>query len=154
MSRTATPQGPSGDFATSRRGGLTATEIHEIEAHRAKERPTPWSALARRYGRCEADIRALFAPPPSVSSEEPWPFGEASEGVQMIVREIAKVHGVSLAQMAAPQGGTRVANMKVWKAQRASYVAAKRVGNLTMMQLEGVFRRDKASLTRSMSLAA
>lgn len=153
MSKTAIQQGPSGAFATSRRGGLTATEIREIEAHRAKERPTPWSALARRYGRCEADIRALFAPAPD-QTDEPWPFGEASQAVQAIVREIAKVHGVTLAQMAAPQGGTRVANMKVWKAQRASYVAAKRVGNLTMMQLEGVFRRDKASITRSMALAA
>lgn len=72
MSRTATPQGPSGLFATSRRGGLTAEEIREIEAHRAKDRPTPWAALARRYGRCEADIRALYAEP-----EPPAPVDNA-----------------------------------------------------------------------------
>lgn len=68
MSRTATPQGPGGDFATSRRGGLTGEEIREIEAHRAKDRPTPWAALARRYGRCEADIRALFVTPEKSST--------------------------------------------------------------------------------------
>lgn len=46
-----------GEFATARKGGLTTEEIRQIEAHRAKARPTPWSALARRYGRCETDIR-------------------------------------------------------------------------------------------------
>lgn len=52
----------AGLFATSRKGGLSACEIREIEAHRAKARPTPWSALARQYGRCESDIRAHFIP--------------------------------------------------------------------------------------------
>jgi len=51
----------AGDFATSRRGGLTQAELREIEAHRAKERPTPWQALAMRYGRPVAEIRALYA---------------------------------------------------------------------------------------------
>lgn len=53
----------AGEFATARRGGLTEVEIREIEAHRLKDRPTPWNALARRYGRCEADLRAVFDPP-------------------------------------------------------------------------------------------
>lgn len=57
-----TPRG--GEFATAPRGGLDREQVREIEAHRAKERPTPWSALAKRYGRCEADIRALFDPKP------------------------------------------------------------------------------------------
>lgn len=65
----------SGRFATTRRGGLTAPEIREIEAHRAKERPTPWSALAKRYGRCETDLRAAFAQP------EPEPEQDARSGV-------------------------------------------------------------------------
>jgi len=60
MSLYTPPSG--GAFATSKRGGFTSEEIREIKAHRAKERPTPWAALARRFGRCEADIRALFAP--------------------------------------------------------------------------------------------
>lgn len=51
----------TGSFATSRRGGLDQTQIREIEAHRMRLRPTPWSALAKRYGVCELDIRALFA---------------------------------------------------------------------------------------------
>lgn len=52
----------AGSFATAQRGGLTVAEVFEIEAHRSLPRPTPWSALARRYGRCESDIRSLFAP--------------------------------------------------------------------------------------------
>lgn len=84
MSRTATPQGPGGDFATSRRGGLTQAEIREIEAHRAKDRPTPWAALARRYGRCEADIRALYAEPeapaPVVEKRTNFPWTDAQVG--------------------------------------------------------------------------
>ena len=48
-------------------------ELREIEAHRAKDRPTPWPHLAARYGVNETDLRALFerandgapkAPPP------------------------------------------------------------------------------------------
>lgn len=51
-----------GTFSTSRRGGLSPAEIREIEAHRSKERPTPWQALASMYGRTVADIQALFQP--------------------------------------------------------------------------------------------
>lgn len=39
---------------------LTMAEMHEIEAHRAKDRPTPWAHLAARYGVNELDLRALF----------------------------------------------------------------------------------------------
>lgn len=54
----------AGDFATARRGGLTMVEIREIEAHRCRERPTPWQALSARYGRPVAEIQALMAPAP------------------------------------------------------------------------------------------
>ncbi len=49
-----------GTFSTARRGGLSPAEIREIEAHRSKERPTPWQALAAMYGRSVADIQGLF----------------------------------------------------------------------------------------------
>jgi DNA-binding CsgD family transcriptional regulator len=53
-------------FATSRRGGLTTDEIHEIEAHRNRDRPTPWQALAARFGRPVATIQAvIYAPRPT-----------------------------------------------------------------------------------------
>jgi hypothetical protein len=50
-------------FATSRRGGLTPDEIHQIEAHRNRERPTPWQALAFRFGRPVATIQAVMSSP-------------------------------------------------------------------------------------------
>jgi hypothetical protein len=50
-------------FATTRRGGLTPDEIHQIEAHRNRERPTPWQALAARFGRPVADIQAVMSAP-------------------------------------------------------------------------------------------
>lgn len=50
----------AGSFATGRRRGLTGEELREIEAHRARERPTSWQNLALRYGRCEADLRDLY----------------------------------------------------------------------------------------------
>lgn len=62
MSGTSMNAASSGLFATARKGGLSPAEVREIEAHRAKARPTPWSALARQYGRCEADLRAHFIP--------------------------------------------------------------------------------------------
>ena len=50
-------------FATSRRGGLTPDEIHQIEAHRNRDRPTPWQALAARFGRPVATIQAVISAP-------------------------------------------------------------------------------------------
>lgn len=67
----------AGLFATSRRGGLSNEEIREIEAHRAKDRPTPWPALAKRYGRCEADLRAYFAPKPAPAPPPAVTAGDA-----------------------------------------------------------------------------
>lgn len=62
----------AGSFATSPRGGLTHDQKREIEAHRAKERPTPWQALSARYGKPVEDIRAvLSAPLPVVASADP-----------------------------------------------------------------------------------
>jgi len=53
-------------FATTRRGGLTPDEIHQIEAHRNRDRPTPWQALADRFGRPVATIQAvIYAPRPT-----------------------------------------------------------------------------------------
>lgn len=66
----------SGLFATSRRGGLTQEQIREIEAHRARERPTPWQALSARYGKPVEDIRALMeAPRPSGVVAKAQPAG-------------------------------------------------------------------------------
>lgn len=67
-----------GAFATAQRGGLTQAEINEIQAHRNRDRPTPWSALAKRYGRCEADIRALFDPKPE-NDNKPLPVAKTRE---------------------------------------------------------------------------
>lgn len=38
---------------------LSAEDFRQIEAHRAKERPTPWAHLAMRYGVNEIDLRRL-----------------------------------------------------------------------------------------------
>lgn len=81
MSQTARVDFGAGQFATSRRGGLTSAEIREIEAHRSKERPTPWSALAKRYGRCEADLRSAMSMSASIIEADaiaPEPRGEWS----------------------------------------------------------------------------
>lgn len=58
MSRSQNPAS-AGSFATTRRGGLTSEDVNEINSHRHRDRPTPWSALAKRYGRTEAEIKAV-----------------------------------------------------------------------------------------------
>lgn len=50
----------AGDFATSRRGGLTNAEIREAERLRFGPRPWSWHNLARRFGCCEHDVRRFF----------------------------------------------------------------------------------------------
>lgn len=70
-----------GQFATARRGGLTRDQIREIEAHRAKDRPTPWQALSARYGYTVPDLKAAIDKTPIyVSSVEPEP-GEPSPAI-------------------------------------------------------------------------
>jgi hypothetical protein len=39
---------------------LGSEQMREIEAHRAKDRPTPWAHLALWYGVNEIDLRGLF----------------------------------------------------------------------------------------------
>lgn len=70
MSKTATPAGPAGNFATSRRGGLTKPEILLVEELRSGPRPWSWQNIARRLGRCEADVRAHFEGGPLPAEQE------------------------------------------------------------------------------------
>lgn len=37
-------------------------EMRQIEAHRSKDRPTPWAHLADRYGVNEIDLRQMYQP--------------------------------------------------------------------------------------------
>jgi hypothetical protein len=66
----------AGHFATARRGGLTNEEIRQIEAHRARERPTPWQALAKRYAVSEITLRQLFDGLESIS---PSPMADPND---------------------------------------------------------------------------
>lgn len=70
---TATPAGPSGLFATSRRGGLTAHEITVAEELRNGPRPVSWQHIAARTGRCAADWQAYFARQPAEPMPPVWP---------------------------------------------------------------------------------
>lgn len=139
----------AGTFATARRGGLTAAEIREIEAHRARERPTPWQALARRYGRSEADIKALFIKPDNDAPDH-WPFGACEDDVQDLIKHIAKRHGLTLAEMKdAGVRGRRAAHLR--KAQRECYSAVYRAfPRLTMTDLSAIFDRAHACLWRDL----
>lgn len=75
MSKTATPAGPAGNFATSRRGGLTPAEIRLAQDLRSGERPVSWQNIANRLGRCEIDVRAMFADPEPEAPAEVAPKG-------------------------------------------------------------------------------
>lgn len=74
----------AGLFATARRGGLTRDQVHEIEAHRARDRPTPFQALAARYGVPEMEIRALF------------PEVHVSKPLASVLRTVADATGKAL----------------------------------------------------------
>lgn len=39
---------------------LSMEDLRQVEAHRSKERPTPWSHLARRFGCNEVDLRMMY----------------------------------------------------------------------------------------------
>lgn len=52
---------------------LGAEEMRQIEAHRSKERPTPWAHLALRYNVNEVDLRRLFEPKNDNTAPPPHP---------------------------------------------------------------------------------
>ena len=58
-------EGSASGFATARRGGLSGEQMREIEALRSLPRPTPWQALAERYGVCITDIKKVCEPAPA-----------------------------------------------------------------------------------------
>lgn len=138
MSGAMNPTGP-GDFATSRRGGLTREEIREIEAHRGRPRPTPWQALSERYGRSVSDLKALFAVPEvAVSPPEAWPFGACSFAIQEALRSVAEMHGCTLAEALME----RTPGKAGARARRQMYLVARAMG-LTLDDLCGIFGRDR-----------
>lgn len=148
MSKTGQAASSAGSFATSRRGGLSGEELRMAEALRARERPVSWQNLARRFGCSEIDLKKALIPQYANDDGEDWPFGPADEIVKHVVRAVADMHGVSLAQMAASNKGGD--SDTVWKAQRAAYVATYKTGRITLMQMEAIFGRDKASIGRAM----
>lgn len=141
-------QGNAGVFATCRRGGLTHEEIREIEAHRAKDRPTPWQALAIRYGRSEIEIRALFQTKPANDVAPAWPLGACDAPVRSLIETVCRQHGVTPKSLRPnPANGQRegVSNMRALWACVATVRAA--FPSLTLIQLEGIFLRDKAYIS-------
>lgn len=62
MSRTAntSAEGTYCGRAVHGVSNLSFEDLRQIEAHRAKDRPTPWAHLARRYSVNELDLRAMF----------------------------------------------------------------------------------------------
>jgi len=83
VSRTARSSSAEANFcgrAVHGVSSLTAEDMRQIEAHRAKERPTPWAHLALRFGVNEIDLRNLFAPPANddkPSAPKPDPVAKA-----------------------------------------------------------------------------
>jgi hypothetical protein len=150
MTRSATAQAAlsgAGSFATARRGGLTSEEKREIRAHRYRDRPTPWQALAKRYGRPEEEIRALFDPAPIPNAEnDDWPYGPCDEAVKAVVRAVASGQSLTVADLAERRkGGSENTRGHVWQAQRAAISAVHHAfPRLTFLDLEGIFLRDKA----------
>jgi hypothetical protein len=76
--------------------GLSREDLHQIEAHRAKDRPTPWAHLAARFAVNELDLRQLFEakndnqlapaepPPPPTLASMLRPMWEAGVSVKQI----------------------------------------------------------------------
>lgn len=53
---------------------LSHEDFCQIEAHRAKDRPTPWAHLAARYGVNEIDLRRLLDPRKDDGDDRPAPL--------------------------------------------------------------------------------
>lgn len=102
----------AGSFATSRRGGLTGEEMRQIEAHRNRERPTPWQALSTMYGRPVDEIRALFELPEKVTEAQPEPAQirtgfDWTERADKLLRVAYGEFGSSLSDVAQMIGCTK-----------------------------------------------
>lgn len=77
---------------------LSAEDMRQIEAHRHRDRPTPWPHLAVRFGVNEIDLRRLFEPK-NDNVAEPMPTPRPEAGTPAAMLPALWNAGVSLAQI-------------------------------------------------------
>lgn len=66
---------------------LSAEDMRQIEAHRAKDRPTPWAHLASWYSANEVDLRNLFEKPANDDAAAKPEAGELSREERRAARD-------------------------------------------------------------------
>lgn len=161
MSATAIRAGSSGDYATSRRGGLTQAEINMAEALRAGPRPVSFQNIAARFGRSVEDVRRHVDPKPSapvaeaspaaipVRAIEPWPFNKCAVEIEEAVRAAAEAHGVTLKAIGQRQATGMAMPQEIRLARQAVFYEAKRVSGFSSVGLADIFNRPPSVISEA-----
>lgn len=147
----------AGDFASSRKGGLTPYEIAQARQMKAKGRGE--QTIAQVLGRSMEDVARLFAPvepepepvclaytapvEPPAQLTEPWPFGPCRHEIKMIVRRAAIARDCSLSDMTA-----RIARRdNAAKARSAAYEAIREAyPNMMVDDIGAIFGRSAGAI--------
>lgn len=145
----------AGAFATSRRGGVDASEIYRLQRKYPRAGAQTLSAM---LGVSMATVQALMYrpdPAPVVTAEEakldltlantgpePWPFHKAPEVVENVVRMFAASRGLKLRQLVRPGRGPHR------MAERAMFATIRELSGMSWEHMAEVFEKDSNSLRR------
>jgi len=138
----------AGAFATSRRGGVDASEIYRLQRKYPRAGAQTLSAMlgvsmetvqALMY-RPAADVQPTPAKAPA---EEPWPFNKAPNAVENVVRSFAQSRDVCLIDLVRPERGSQGRML-----ERAMLTAVREIAETSWEDMAAIFGKDQKTIRR------
>ncbi len=137
-----------GVFATSRRGGVDASEIYRLQRKYPRAGAQTLSAM---LGVSMATVQALmYRPaaevqptPAKTPAEEPWPFNKAPKAVENVVRSFAQSRDVCLIDLVRPERGSQGRML-----ERAMLTAVREVAETSWEDMAAIFGKDQKTIRR------
>lgn len=138
----------AGAFATSRRGGVDASEIYRLQRKYPRAGAQTLSAM---LGVSMETVQALmYRPaaevqptPAKTPAEEPWPFNKAPKAVENVVRSFAQSRDVCLIDLVRPERGSQGRML-----ERAMLTAVREVAETSWEDMAAIFGKDQKTIRR------
>ena len=138
----------AGAFATSRRGGVDASEIYRLQKKFPRAGAQTLSAM---IGVSMATVQALmYRPaaevqptPAKTPAQEPWPFNKAPKAVENVVRSFAQSRDVCLIDLVRPERGSQGRML-----ERAMLTAVREIAETSWEDMAAIFGKDQKTIRR------
>lgn len=138
----------AGAFATSRRGGVDASEIYRLQKKFPRAGAQTLSAMlgvsmetvqSMMY-RPAAEVQPTPAKTPA---QEPWPFNKAPKAVENVVRSFAQSRDVCLIDLVRPERGSQGRML-----ERAMLTAVREIAETSWEDMAAIFGKDQKTIRR------